>query len=327
MLDIEKSSQVDFSDIEQAAERVRELARETPVATSHLFNEACDVRAFFKCENLQRGGAFKIRGASNFLLSLDSQERQRGVVTFSSGNHAQAVAIAASHLGIAAAIVMPKDAPKSKLDSTKTYGPRIVFHDRHTENRETIAREIAAETGAFVLPSYDHPWIIAGQGTATLELLHQHPDLDALVVPLGGGGLLSGALIAAKKLRPGIRVFGVEPALANDWFLSLQSGERVEIASPLTLADGLRTTIPGNITFPIIKELADGVLLVSEEEIKVTMRFLLTRMKLLIEPSGVVAATAVLHGKLPGAFKRVGIILSGGNVDLPVLASICKEAV
>jgi threonine dehydratase len=327
MLDIEKSSQVDFPHVEQAASRVRELVCETPIASSRLFNQACGVEAFFKCENLQRGGAFKIRGASNFLLSLDPEKRQRGVVTFSSGNHAQAVAIAASHLGIAATIVMPKDAPQSKLDSTKAYGPRIVFHDRHTENRETIARRIADETGAVVLPSYDHPRIIAGQGTATLELLYQHPDLDALVVPLGGGGLLSGALIAAKKLRPGIRVFGVEPALANDWFLSLRSGERVEIASPPTLADGLRTTIPGNITFPIIKDMADGVLLVSEEEIKVTIRFLLTRMKLLVEPSGAVAAAAVLHGKLPGAFRRVAIILSGGNVDLPVLASICKETV
>ncbi len=327
MPEIEKSSTVDFSEVERAAERIRELARETPVASSHLFNEASGVKGFFKCENLQRGGAFKIRGASNFLLSLDPREQQRGVVTFSSGNHAQAVAIAASHLGVAAAIVMPKDAPESKLDSTKAYGPRIVFHDRHTENRETIARQIADETGAVVLPSYDHPWIIAGQGTATLELLHQQPDLDALVVPLGGGGLLSGALIAAKKLRPGIRVFGVEPAVANDWYLSLQAGERVEIASPPTLADGLRTTIPGHITFPIIRNMADGVLLVSEEEIKASMRFLLTRMKLLVEPSGAVAAAAVLHGKLPGAFKRVGMILSGGNVDLPVLAGICKEAV
>jgi threonine dehydratase len=327
MLDVEKSSQVNFSHVQEAAERVRELASETPVASSRLFNKASAVTGFFKCENLQRGGAFKIRGASNFLLSLDPQERQRGVVTFSSGNHAQAVAIAASHLGVAATIVMPKDAPQSKLDSTRAYGPRIVFHDRHTENRETIARRIAEETGAVVLPSYDHPWIIAGQGTATLELLGHRPDLDALVVPLGGGGLLSGALIAAKKLRPSIRVFGVEPALANDWFLSLRSGERVAIASPPTLADGLRTTIPGEITFPIIKDMADGVLLVSEEEMKATIRFLLTRMKLLVEPSGVVAAAAVLHGKLPGAFKRVGIILSGGNLDLPVLASICKEEV
>ncbi len=323
----ETPAAVGFSDIEQAAERIRELARQTPVTTSNLFDQACGVQAFFKCENLQRGGAFKIRGASNFLLSLSSAERQRGVVTFSSGNHAQAVAIAASHLGVAASIVMPKDAPKSKLDSTKAYGPRIVFHDRHTEDREMIALQIADETGAVVLPSYDHPWIIAGQGTATLELLQEHPELDTILVPLGGGGLLSGALIAAKKVRPGIRVYGVEPALANDWHLSLEAGTRTEIASPPTLADGLRTTIPGHITFPIVQSLVDGVLLVSEEEIKSTMRFLLTRTKLLVEPSGAVAAAAVFHGKVPGAHKRVGVILSGGNVDLPVLGAICQEAV
>jgi threonine dehydratase len=318
---------VAFSDVEQAAQRIRDLARETPVLTSRLFNNACGAEAFFKCENLQRGGAFKIRGASNFLLSLDAQERERGVVTFSSGNHAQAVAIAASHLGIAATIVMPKDAPQSKLESTQAYQPKIVFHDRHTEDRETIARKIAEETGAVVLPSYDHAWIIAGQGTATLEFLRQQPQLDALVVPLGGGGLLSGALIAAKKLQPEIRVFGVEPEVANDWQLSLQARRRVQIASPPTLADGLRTTIPGEITFSIVQSMADGVILVSEEEIKATMRFLLTRTKLLVEPSGAVAAAAVLHGKLPGTFRRIGVILSGGNVDLPVLADICREAV
>jgi threonine dehydratase len=323
----ETANAVAFSDVEQAAERVRELARETQVVTSRLFNGACGAEAFFKCENLQRGGAFKIRGASNFLLSLDAQERQRGVVTFSSGNHAQAVAIAAAHLGVAATIVMPKDAPQSKLESTQAYHPRIVFHDRHTEDRETIARKIAEETGAVVLPSYDHPWIIAGQGTATLEFVRQQSELDTLVVPLGGGGLLSGALIAAKKLHPRVRVFGVEPEVANDWKLSLAAGRRIQIASPPTLADGLRTTIPGEITFSIVRSLADGVILVSEEEIKATMRFLLTRTKLLVEPSGAVAAAAVLHRKLPSTCKRIGVVLSGGNVDLAVLAEICREAV
>ncbi len=246
---ITETQEVVFAEIEKAASRIRELARETPVITSHLFNQACGAEAFFKCENLQRGGAFKIRGAANFLLSLNAEERKRGVVTFSSGNHAQAVAIAASHLGVAATIVMPKDAPQSKLESTQAYGPKIVFHDRHTESREAIARAISEETGAIVLPSYDHPWIVAGQGTATLELLRQQPDLDTILVPLGGGGLLSGALIAAKALRPEIRVFGVEPALANDWYLSLQSGKRVEIPSPPTIADGLRTPIAGPFDF------------------------------------------------------------------------------
>jgi threonine dehydratase len=321
----ETSAEVSYPNVEKAAGRVRELAHETPVLSSRLFNEASGAETFLKCENLQRGGAFKIRGAVNFLLSLNDDERERGVVTFSSGNHAQAVAIAASHLGISATIVMPHDAPRAKLASTELYGPAIVFHDRHTQDREAIARGIAQDTGAVILPSYDHPWIIAGQGTATLEFLEQRPDLDALVVPLGGGGLLSGALIAARKLRPRIRVFGIEPALADDWHQSLASGTRVRISSPATLADGLRTTIPGVITFPIIQRLVDAVLLVSEEEIKATMRFLLSRMKLLVEPSGAVAAAAVLHRKLPGQFKRIGVILSGGNVDLPVLADICKE--
>lgn len=314
---------VGLTDIEQTASRIRELARETPVITSHLFNQACGAEAFFKCENLQRGGAFKIRGAANFLLSLNAEERKRGVVTFSSGNHAQAVAIAASHLGVAATIVMPKDAPQSKLESTKAYGPKIIFHDRHTESREAIARAISQETGAIVLPSYDHPWIVAGQGTATLELLRQQPDLDTILVPLGGGGLLSGALITAKALRPEIRVFGVEPVLANDWYLSLQSGKRVEIPSPLTIADGLRTPAPGHLTFSIVSRLVDGVLLVSEDEMKATVRFLLTRTKLLVEPSGAVAAAALLHGKVSGSAQRVGIILSGGNIDLSLLAEIC----
>jgi len=315
-----------FEDIEQAAARIRPLARVTPVEHSRLFDEAAGVENHFKCENLQRGGAFKIRGALNFLLSLSPEERRRGVVTFSSGNHAQAVAIAAAHLGIPATIVMPTDAPKAKMEATRVYGPTIILFNRLQEDREAIAQKIAEETGAVVLPSYDHPWIVAGQGTAALELLREKPELDAIVVPLGGGGLLSGTLIAAKALRPGIHVFGVEPELANDWFLSLSAGERVGIQPSTTIADGLRTTIPGLVTFPIVRDLAEGVLVVSEEEIKAALRFVLTRMKLLIEPSGAVAAAAVLHGKLPPGIRSVGVILSGGNVDLDVLADICRAA-
>ncbi len=311
-----------FEDLQNAGERIRELARQTPIATSRLFNQASHTESFFKCEQLQRGGSFKIRGAANFLYSLSEEERRRGVVAFSSGNHAQAVAIAAHHLGVRATIVMPTDAPQAKLRPTELYHPEIVFYDRHKDDREALTREIAKETGAIVLPSYDHPWIIAGQGTAAVELVRQQPELDAIVVPLGGGGLLSGTLIAAKTLQPELKVFGVEPALANDWFLSLQSGERQTIPSPQTIADGLRTPAPGELTFRIVDEDVDGVLLVSEEEIKATMRFLLTRMKMLVEPSGAVAAAAVLHGKLPEV-RRIGIILSGGNVDLPVLAEIC----
>jgi threonine dehydratase len=315
--------EVTLGDVRAAAERIKELARRTPVDHSRLFDAASGAAAYFKCENLQRGGAFKIRGALNFLMSLDRASRERGVVTFSSGNHAQAVAMAAAHLGTAATIVMPTDAPKAKLASTQAYGPKIVFFDREREDREAIAGRIAHETGAVVVPSYDHPWIIAGQGTAALELLEEKPDLDAIVVPLGGGGLLSGTLIAAKALRPHIRIFGVEPELANDWYRSLRAGERTAIAPPTTIADGLRTPIPGEITFPIVRALAEDVLLVSEEEIKATVRFLLSRMKLLTEPSGAVAAAALLHKKLPPDLKSVGVILSGGNVDLDALAQIC----
>ncbi|MFL6415557.1 MAG: pyridoxal-phosphate dependent enzyme, partial [Bryobacteraceae bacterium] len=300
---------VTFDDIVAAAERIQPLARRTPVLTSRLFNESAGSQAFFKCENLQRGGAFKIRGAANFLLSLDPEDRKRGVVTFSSGNHAQAVAIASAYLGVTATIVMPTDAPKAKVDSTRAYGPNIVFFDRQRESREEIAARIAQETGAVVLPSYDHPWIIAGQGTAALELLREHPDLEAIAVPLGGGGLLSGTLIAASELRPDIKVFGVEPELANDWYQSVQRGERIEIAPPPTIADGLRTPIPGKITFPIVQKLVDSVLTVTEEEIKATVRFLLSRMKILAEPSGAVAAAAVLHRKLSPEFQSVGILI------------------
>lgn len=316
---------VTLDDIERAAARIKALAQRTPVLRSRLFDAAAGVPVCFKCENLQRGGSFKIRGALNFLLSLNDEERKRGIVTFSSGNHAQAVAIAADYLGLPATIVMPTDAPKAKLDPTRAYGPKIVFFDRLRESREEIARNISEETGATVVPSYDHPWIVAGQGTAALELIREQPDLDAIITPLGGGGLLSGTLIVAKSLRPRIQVFGVEPELANDWDQSLKKGERVEIEPPPTIADGLRTTSPGKITFPIVQELAEGVLLVSEEQIKQAVRFLLSRMKILTEPSGAVGAAAVLARKMPAGVGSTGVILSGGNLDLEVLASICVE--
>jgi threonine dehydratase len=317
---------VTLDDVREAAERIQALARNTPVLTSRLFDEAAGTKTYFKCENLQRGGAFKIRGALNFVMRLSPEERLRGVVTFSSGNHAQAVAMAAQHLGVDATIVMPTDAPKAKLESTKLYEPKIVFFDRLRENREEIARKIAEDTGAVVLPSYDHPWIIAGQGTVALELLEAYPDLEAIAAPLGGGGLLSGILTVAKALRPGIRVFGIEPELANDWALSLQAGGRVAIEPPPTIADGLRTPIPGALTFPIVRELAESVILVSEEEIKAAVRFLLTRLKLVTEPSGAVPAAAVLHKKLPKDIQSVGVILSGGNIDFDMLAEICQAA-
>jgi threonine dehydratase len=217
---------------------------------------------------------------------------------------------------------MPEDAPKSKLEATRARGAEVVFHDRHTQSREAIAQEIANRNGATLVPPFDHPWIIAGQGTCALELLEQQPGLDALVVCLGGGGLLSGCAIAAKALKPSIRVFGVEPELGNDYWLSRRKGEPVQIASPATIADGLRTTKPGAHTFPIIQELVEDLLLVSEAEIKETTKFLLSRLKIVVEPSGAVGAAAVLHGRMPRGLGKTGVVISGGNVDLEVLASL-----
>lgn len=313
---------VSFEDVLNAAERVRPYIHRTPVMTSRSFDARAGLACYFKCENFQRGGSFKLRGASNFVFSLTPEERARGLVAYSSGNHAQAVAIAARLAGTRATLVMPEDAPRSKREATAAQGATIVTYDRHRQSREEIGRRIAAETGAILVPPYDHPWTIAGQGTTALELLEQVPELDALVVPIGGGGLISGCAVAATHVQPGIRVFGVEPELAQDTYLSLRKGERVEIPIPETIADGLRATSPGEVTFPIIRALVEDVLLVSEEEIRETVKFLLSRMKVLVEPSGAVAAAAVLFGKLPGGIRRAGIVLSGGNVDLDVLAQL-----
>ncbi len=298
------------------------MVRRTPIETSRSADQRAGLRVFFKCENLQRGGAFKIRGASNFLLQLDAEQLRRGVVAYSSGNHAQAVALAARQLGTRATLVMPADAPRSKLEATRDFGARIVTYDRLRESREAIGEAIARETGAVLVPPFDHPWVIAGQGTVALELLEDVPELDALVAPLGGGGLLAGCAVAACALRPALRIFGVEPERANDWHLSLAAGRRVRIASPDTIADGLRAPQPGELTFELLRGRLEGVLLVSEEEILETMRFLLARLKLLVEPSGAVAAAAVLHGKLPAGVRSAGVILSGGNVDLELLRSL-----
>jgi threonine dehydratase len=313
---------VSLEDIRQAAARIGHIAHQTPVMTSRTFDERAGGHAFFKCENLQRGGAFKIRGAANFVYSIPKEDLPRGVVTFSSGNHAQAVAIAAKSLSISATIVMPEDAPKAKLEATRNYGAHVVTYDRLRESREEIGKQIARETGATLVPPYDHEWTIAGQGTAALELLEQAPDLDALVVCIGGGGLISGCATAAKALLPNLRVYGVEPAGANDTYLSFREGRRVEIAVADTIADGLRAQKPGAITFPIIQKLVDDVVLVTDDEIREMTRFFLTRMKIVVEPSGAAAAAAVLTGRIPKKFDRVGIIISGGNVDLELLQTL-----
>jgi len=308
--------EIHLSDIEAAAERTRNLVHRTPVFTSRTFDALAGGSVFFKCEHFQRGGAFKIRGASNFILSIPPADLPRGVVTFSSGNHGQAVAIAAESLGIAATIVMPADAPALKVAATRAHGARIVTYDRAAEDREAIALRIANETGATVVPPYDHPWTIAGQGTTALELLAEVPDLDALVVPIGGGGLISGCSIAAHSIRPAIRIFGVEPEQGNDTLLSLRAGERIAIPLPETIADGLRPAKPGAITFPLVQKHVEDIVLISDDEIRDTMNFLLTRMKILVEPSGAASAAAVMRGKLPPGIAKTGVILSGGNVDL-----------
>jgi len=311
-----RHSEIHLADIEAAAERTRGMVHRTPVFTSRTFDALAGASVFFKCENFQRGGAFKIRGATNFIRSIPKEDLPRGVVTYSSGNHGQAVAMAAKALGIAATIVMPADAPALKLAATRAHGARIVIYDRAKEDREAIAQRIVSETGATVVPPYDHPLTIAGQGTIALEFLSEIADLDALVIPIGGGGLISGCSIAAQTIRPGIRIFGVEPEQGNDTLLSLRAGQRVGIPLPETIADGLRSAKPGALTFPIVQKRVEDVLLVSDSEIRDAMTFLLTRMKILVEPSGAASAAAVMQGKLPHGFRKVGVILSGGNVDL-----------
>ncbi len=308
--------EIQLADIQAAAQRTRSLVHRTPVFTSRTFDALTGSSVFFKCENFQRGGAFKIRGAANFILSIPKDDLPRGVVTYSSGNHGQAVAIAAESVGISATLVMPADAPASKLAATRTHHARIVTYDRSMEDREAIALRIASETGATIVPPYDHLWTITGQGTAALELLNEIPDLDALVVPIGGGGLISGSSIAAHAIRAGTRIFGVEPEQGNDTLLSLRSGERVGIPLPNTIADGLRATKPGAITFPIVQKHVEDIFLVSDDEIRDAMNFLLTRMKILVEPSGAASAAAVMRRKLPPGVRKIGVILSGGNLDL-----------
>jgi threonine dehydratase len=308
--------------IREAAVRIRPLARRTPVMTSRSVDDRSGVRLFLKCENFQRGGAFKIRGASNLVLSLKAAELQRGIVAFSSGNHAQAVAIAAKHVGATATIVMPADAPRSKMEPTRALGASIITYDRHREDREKIAAEVLARTGGILAPPYDHPMIMAGQGTAALELLEEIPDLDALLTPVGGGGLASGSATIAKAMRPGIRVFGVEPELGNDVWLSFAKGERVSIAPPQTIADGLRTLSPGKFTFPVLQKDVESILLVSEDEIRATVRFLMERMKIVVEPSGAAGVAAAIFGKLPAEIQNVGVIITGGNIDPDFLKTL-----
>ncbi|MBM4413578.1 MAG: pyridoxal-phosphate dependent enzyme [Chloroflexi bacterium] len=316
---------VTYLDVLAAAERVRGVVNRTPVFTSRALNSHVGVEVFFKGEHLQRTGSFKFRGAYNALTLLDRAAKKRGVVAFSSGNHAQGLAYAAKLLGIPAVICMPSDAPKVKLEATAGYGAEIVRYDRFTQDREQVANEIASARGLTLIPPYDHPHIIAGQGTAALELCEEVPDLDVLFVPVGGGGLIAGSALAAHGTQPGIRVYGVEPHNAADTHASFRKGERVKIDPPDTLADGLRITIPGRITFPIVQQSVHDIITVTEPEIVMGTRYVIERLKQVIEPSAGTGPGAVLSGKIPDGVKRLGVILCGGNIEPQVLAAIMAD--
>jgi threonine dehydratase len=309
-----------WEDIEAARRRLQGVAHRTPVLTSRQFDEAAGATVFFKAENLQRAGAFKFRGAYNKIKAETERRSVPAVVAFSSGNHAQGVALAARLLGIRATVVMPTDAPQSKIDATRGYGAEVVLYDRATQSRDDLAEEICREKGAVLVPPFDDDLIMAGQATGAVELLEDVPDLDAIVVPVSGGGLLGGWATAARRLRPGIAIYGAEPETAADTKQSLEAGKRVEIKENPTIADGLRVTSPGKLTFPILQESVSDVLLVSDAEMIETLSFLLERMKVLVEPSGAAAAAAVRHRKADFRGKRVGVVLSGGNVDLAKLS-------
>jgi len=311
--------------INAARDRIASRIHRTPVVTSRLFNEVAGKQVFFKCENLQRAGAFKIRGATNKIQSLTEEEKRRGIVAFSSGNHAQAVALAGKEAGVRVVVAMPDDAPKAKVAATRDYGAEIIFYDRHKEDREKFALDLAERERLVMVPPYDDELIMAGQATCGLELLEDVPDLDCLLAPCSGGGLFAGIALAAKEVKPDIKLFPVEPDTADDTKQSFDKGERVSIPPPPTIADGLRVQVPGRLTFPIVQKLAEDVLTVSDEEILATIKFMLFRMKLLVEPSGVAAAAAVMFQKLPADVKKIGVILSGGNIDTSVLASLIAE--
>src|SRR5436190_1226107 len=316
---------LNFDLIKQAAERIAGRVHRTPVLTSRSFNEVAGREVFFKCANLQRAGAFKARGATNKILSLTDEEKMRGVIAVSSGNHAQAVALAAREAGVRAVVCIPEDAPKMKVAGMRNYGADIRVFDRHKDDRDAFGREIAEREGLVMIPAYDDYLIMAGQGTCSLELLEELPDLDCVMTPCSGGGLFAGVSTAAKSIKPSIKCFAVEPDTANDTQQSVAKGERVKISPPPTIADGLRVQMPGALTFPITLAHADEILTVTDEEILATMRFMLFRMKLLVEPSGAAAAAAVFKQKVPNDCKRVGLVLSGGNVDADVLSRVLSE--
>lgn len=316
---------ITFEDIRSAARVLAGVVNRTPVMTSRTVNDLTGYQVYFKCENLQRIGAFKFRGAYNALSRLSGAEKAKGVVTHSSGNHAQGIALAAKLLGISATIAMPTDAPQSKLAATRGYGANVVLYDRQQQDRADVAETLMQEQGLIFVHPYDQPHIMAGQGTAALELLEDIPDLDILVGPIGGGGLLSGCATAAKALKPDIRIFGVETEESNDWWQSFQKGERVKISPPNTIADGMRTQQPGELTFPVIREKVEEILLVSDLQVIEALKFILFRMKILAEPTGAVAPAAVLQKMVGPPGSKVGVIISGGNMDGQLLAELLSS--
>ena len=317
---------VSFGDIQSAAERLYRIAHRTPIATSRTLNALIGAEVYCKCENLQRAGAFKFRGATNAVSQLSDEQKKRGVVSFSSGNHAQALALVGKLFHVPTVIVMPDDAPAVKLAATRGYGAEVVLYDRVEQKREVIARQLGEERGLTLIPPFEHEHIIAGQGTAALELLTDVPDLDVLITPVGGGGLISGCSIAAHALKPDIRIFGVEPDTANDTFLSLQKGAIVSTPQSHSIMDGLLPTAPGELTFSIMREHLESVALVTDDEAAEAVRFLLLRMKLLVEPSGAAPIAALMTNKIPDVKgKKIGVVLSGGNIDAGKLAGMLRS--
>lgn len=317
---------VTYDDVVAAAARLEGVAHRTPVMTSRTVDDLVGATVFFKCEHLQRGGAFKFRGAYNALCQLSPEQRGRGVLTYSSGNHAQAVALAGRLLGIPTTIVMPQDAPAVKLAATRGYGGEVVTYDRHAITREALAAELAAARGLVVIPPYDHAHVIAGQGTAVKEMLEDTGPLDVLLVCCGGGGLLSGSALSARALAPSCRVVGVEPELADDATRSFRTGTLHTVSNPETIADGARTPSLGRLTFPLVRRHVDEMVTVSEASIASATRFVWERMKQLVEPTGALGTAALLDGAVPLAGRRVGVVFSGGNVDLRSLTPVLLSA-
>jgi threonine dehydratase len=308
--------QINFSNVTAAAQVLQGVAIRTPVLTSRQADEVSGARLHFKCENFQRAGAFKFRGAYNTLSRFSAEQKRHGAVAFSSGNHAQAVALAARLLGMSAVIVMPRDSAPAKLAATREYGAEIVFYDRYTEDRSELARRLVSERGATLVPPFDHPDVIAGQGTVAMELFEETGALDYLFVCVGGGGLLAGCAIAAENLSPDCKVIGVEPEAGNDAQQSLRSGAIVRIAVPQTIADGAQTAAVGELTFPVMQRLVSDIVTVSDEQLRAQMRFFAERMKIVVEPTGCLAAAAVMNRVVDVRGLRVGVVVSGGNVDV-----------